>query len=307
MSTESKLQRLLRKRVTLRRKPSHEAHPDQEEHPRKRNDFGFSMIQLVVAMIITAVLAAIAGPALWDLVFGAREQALQTNVQSAAEVLQTTLTQEAEHRTTTGSAGAPSRDALTAFAANLGVTWSDTWAMDAADNADTIRVQFLSDGASDLAKGPISSTAVTPVAPIVDWLVGNGGAVRLQARNQDGAWACALIVLQPALSAADTPLSYAAELGTVVTGNTAIVGAVANVPVATLPTATPTWTQESWNKRVVANIRGVWYDSGEAADYGLHNCSPVVDETAGSGPFATVPQSATEWIVANGRVLERAF
>ena len=33
--------------------------------------------------------------------------------------------------------------------------------------------------------------------PTVRWLVDNGDAVRLHIRNQDGAWACALVILRP--------------------------------------------------------------------------------------------------------------
>ena len=294
------------------------------------NEEGFSMIQLVVAMIITAVLAAIAGPTLWDLVFGAREQALQSNVQSAAQVLQTTLTQDAEHRQTGGGDGKPSAAALIAFTGNLGINWESEWLLNVDDGSDTVRVQFISDGATITAPGtrassaavcsantgtghPHSATiadchtdsqthsggsahthtftaagdAVAGDAPIVDWLVHNGGAVRVQARNQDGAWACALVVIQPSIA-------NDADATVYVTTPPAPAGP---------PNPNPVGAAEG-----TANLRGIWYDSGEAYDdtnnADNNHCSPATGDISGTH-YAPVPHSATEWHIEPHRVLRR--
>lgn len=73
MNTESRLARFLQKRLTLKRRRLY-------KEDGTRRDAGFSMFQLVVAMIIVGVLAGIAGPPLWDQIFVARESVLNNNV-----------------------------------------------------------------------------------------------------------------------------------------------------------------------------------------------------------------------------------
>ena len=303
MNTESKLHRLLHRRFTLKRRRS-------IAEGERRNNLGFSLIQLIVALVIVGVLSAIAGPALWDQIFSAREQALQTNIRSAAEVLQTSLTTNPDLKTTAGGNGAPSEDAITYFNANLGVEWNSDWVLTDTDGPDVVRVQFLTQGTPAVpSRGGTCSTsthttetacqgagatwtpAATVSAPVVDWLAGNGGAVRVHGRNSDGAWACALVVLQPAISPTDTPWFTATE------GSAATASSGTNTIGGTSDLA-------SSNERAVANLRGVWFDSGSAADAGADNCSPVDTQATAR---ATAPHSATEWIITNGRVLGRNF
>ena len=104
---------------------------------------------------------------------------------------------------------------------------------------ETVRVQAVLDGTADGA----SDTA----APTVSWLVGDGDAVRLHIRNEDGAWACALVVLRPNWTAGATTAENAQAEGA---------------------------------------LRGVWYDSGvdivedttsgtDGETGGRHHCSPA--------------------------------
>ena len=82
-----------------------------------------------------------------------------------------------------------------------------------------------------------------PAAPIVRWLVDGRDAVRLQIRNEDGSWACALIVLRPDWN-------------------------------TTMATGTP---NEAEQATVEGNLRGIWFDAGANIpdDDGLHHCSPT--------------------------------
>lgn len=270
--TTSKLHRLLRKRITVKKR-----RPPKDG---ERRDIGFSMIQLVVAMVIVGILTAIAGPPLWDQVFGARERALKSNVQSAAEVIQTTLTGNpdlvAGLNTTTGE---PSTAALEAFTGGLPVNWiGNVWPLPGTAVQDDIYVQFLLDGT-------VTPPAASTQAPQVPWLSRNGGAIRIHARNSDGAWACALVVLQPSISAAGS--GYTPD------------------PARTA-TASTTTTVAVTASGGTANIRGVWYDSGPAVDStnGLHHCSPVAvaAAVAGTANLTPLPVAATEWQIPQGTV-----
>ena len=172
--------------------------------------------------------------------------------------------------------GVPNSDLLTALVEDLPFTWSATWALDATtDNDETIHIQFLTDTGTS---GTLTE-ATAAVSPVVDWLLSDHRAVRLQAQNSDGAWACALIVLRP-----DTP------------------GAQAALPLryaGVVPTALPADT--AGKKRTIdAWLGGIWYDSGDSpsstAGDGLHNCSPVDKTNASPGVAkATLPEAPNAW------------
>ena len=76
------------------------------------------------------------------------------------------------------------------------------------------------------------------------WLVGDRDAVRLQIRNDDGAWACAIVVLRPDWDNARS-------------GGT--------------PSSAVQATAEG-------SLRGIWYDAGSniPADNGRDHCSPTL-------------------------------
>ena len=186
MNTESTLQRLFRKRFTLKRR-----RPHKDGTPR---DFGVGVTGVVVTIVILGILAAIGGPPLWRLITDAREHKLNSNLQSAATVLRDRLTLEPERMTDEVTAGVPDSELLTALVEDLPFTWSATWALNAAtDNDETIHIQFLTDTGTSGAL----TEATAAVSPKVDWLLSDHRSVRLQAQNADGAWACALIVLRP--------------------------------------------------------------------------------------------------------------
>lgn len=283
MNTENKLRRLLPKRITLkRRRPP--------EDGTSRNNAGFSMFQLVVAMIIVAVLATIAGPPLWDQIFAAREQALNSNVQAAAEALQNTLVQNPELKQgLDDTTGEPSDAAIEAFGGALPVNWiGNAWELEDDDEEDDIRVQFI-------LKGAVDAPDASSEAPEVTWLSQHGGAIRLHARNGDGAWGCALIVLTPSLASDETGYPHITNTATSTTST---------VPVTA--------------SEAVSRVRGVWFDSGEGASTGVNDCSPVAVAAAVAGSSDEEPLPAnnpTVWHIPDGdvnigsddRVLRRGF
>ena len=120
----------------------------------------------------------------------------------------------------------------------------------------------------------------------MDWLLNAWDAVRIQSRNQDGAWACALIVLKPDSDRLDT-------LPATGGGNDLIVQAgTADAAGAALAVSTAD-----------ARLRGIWYDSDQTyatADNGLHHCDPVDEGTSASidtDDVAPLPGSASEWTI----------
>ena len=240
------------------------------------------MTGVVVTIVILSILAAIGGPPLWRLITDAREHKLNSNLQSAAQVMRDRLTLEPEwmgiHDATTNpdggvtaTTGAPTDALLTVLVEDLPFTWHNTWNIASGDGDETIKVQFLMDGTS------LAEVTAAGTPPTVDWLLDDGRAVRLQSQNDDGAWACALIVMRP-----DTP-SGALIAGRYATG------------VVIAPNKR---TADAW-------IGGIWYDSGDApsdAAGGLHNCSPV-DKLgdASAAAKATLPGSPNTWQIEDNK------
>ena len=277
MNTESTLHRLLRKRFTLKRR-----RPAADGTPR---DFGVGVTGVVVTIVILGILAAIGGPPLWRLITDAREHKLNSNLQSAAQVMRDRLTLEPEWMGTRGVAaataslaavdGKPLDPLITALVEDLPFAWEDDWVLDPGNDSDeTIRVEFIAYD-DDAANVEAPTTAGAP--PQVDWLLADWRAVRLQAANSDGAWACALIVLRPNV---DQTKVLAAN----------IVGASSVSP----NTADGKRVMDAW-------LGGIWYDSGEAyasADASALHCSPV-GQTAGASSIDGVwlPESAQTWSI----------
>ena len=292
MNTESTLQRLFRKRFTLKRR-----RPHKDGTPR---DFGVGVTGVVVTIVILGILAAIGGPPLWRLITDAREHKLNSNLQSAAQVVRDRLTLEPEWMTETGSmagvtatTGAPTTALLTALVEDLPFTWENGWPLDLnAGNDETIRVQFLDDGAAVI---PTSATA----PPTVDWLQSDWKAVRVQASNSDGAWACALIVVRPNVTDTD-----------VYTGS-AVVSTNFVTPPTLVSAAQGKSTVDAW-------LGGIWYDSGDSyadAAASWQHCSPVGESAAATSvDHEWLPESAQTWSIhtaanttakAAGRTLTR--
>ena len=241
-----------------------------------RNDDGFSFAQVIVTMIIIGVLTVAVGFTVFNFIGQARNTVLASNVRTAAEAVQTAISLNPQLRTNI-TAGAPSPDLIAELTALTPLVWDTTWdmradAVDAAAQPNVIHIQMIEQGAARQA-----SASATPR---VRWLVGTGDAVRIQARNTDGAWACALIVLRP-------------------DWNNDKAGANSDVNNARALTAE-------------GQLRGVWYDTGAvippagttaaelAVQHGLQHCSPVGDHNvpgshgnASGCPSTFVPTPST--------------
>ena len=124
-------------------------------------------------------------------------------------------------------------------------TQTDGWVFADTDTPNIVHIQMIEKVADpvDTEEAIAGTPAVIPKAPTVRWLVDDRDAVRLQIRNEDGAWACALIVLRP-------------DWNTTMAGGT---------------------PDEAEQATVEGNLRGIWYDAGANIpdDNGLHHCSPT--------------------------------
>lgn len=244
---------------------------------RDRNDQGFSFAQVIVTMVIVGILGGIGTFAAFQYIGQSRETVLSANVQTAAAAVQNTLALDpglkSGIRTVGANTGVPSAELISALSsASSGLTWTDTgqWEFDPVDDDGVVRIQMIMKAsphnADDGCVAACSRTAHTAgdprgsagtgagdpsIAPIVRWLVADGDAVRIQIKNADGAWACALIVLRPDWTDSMVASSF--------TGSEAV-------------------TAEG-------NLRGIWYDAGanlrgdttshqEEAN-GRHHCSPT--------------------------------
>ena len=293
------------KNILLRMSPTR-----VKENRKARNCKGFNYIQLIVGMIIFVALSRIVGPPAFRMITRARSTALEANIQTAAETVRNVLAIEPSARgSMAGTTGAPTDTFLAALTTDAPFTWSNTWALADTDDSDTIKVQLIN-------KNATQAVATSSNAPSVGWLLNAWDAVRVQARNQDGAWACALIILKP-----DTD-----ELDTDTSTNSVDIVDITGSDGATNVNAVGVEITD-------ARLRGIWYDSGDADAANIHHCSPttnVVVSTAtcegGTGSTATachnnggawisvvssgstldpLPGGADLWGIAEGRVLSR--
>lgn len=228
-----------------------------------RNDSGFSFAQVIVTMVIVGILGGVIGFAAFSYIGQSRETVLSANIRTAAEAVQNTLALNPSLKTPTDVAtGAPSAALLSELSNAAAFTWSPgttyAWEFQAEDGVETVRIQMLAKANADdtdsnnLAANTVQAQGATGalVTPRVRWLVDNGDAVRIQIRNDDSAWACALVVLRPDWNDA------------------MIAGA----------------TTPSQEATAEGNLRGIWYDAGasirdsgthpEEAG-GRHHCSPT--------------------------------
>ena len=188
MTTESKFRQLLRKRIVVKkRRPAKGDNPDVPEG----NDYGFNMIELVVAMAIIAALFGI-GFAIYTNVIGdARGTALNANIQTAAETL------ELEASFTPGILTDDNR-LINKLTERTNFQWlggsAALWVAVAGDTTDTIRFQRIKKMSSSPTAAGAAPTA--SVEPAVAWIPSEGQAVRLHLKNTEGEWRCALIVFR---------------------------------------------------------------------------------------------------------------
>ena len=288
--------------------------PNTPQH----NDDGFSFIQMIVTMVIGGILLTTVGFAAFQYIQTARETVLESNIRTAAEAVQNTLALNPNLRTTGNPAdttleapGAASPALLSELTNAAGFAWTTTatvtgepdgWLFAATDTTDVVHIQMIQKAAAfGDTKEAIASDP--PAAPIVRWLVDDRDAVRLQTRNEDGSWACALIVLRP-------------------DWNTTMAGGA---------------PEEADQATVEGNLRGIWYDAGANIpdDNGLHHCSPTstatfdfvtgatvatdftaphdfgnedADDAAGTLTKDPLPESGSTWnIPGGGTVLNRTL
>ena len=228
----------------------------------QHNDDGFSFVQMIVTMVIGGILLTTVGFAAFQYIQTARETVLESNIRTAAEAVQNTLALNPNLRTTGNPAvaaleapGAASAALLSELTNAAGFAWTTTdtatsgntggWVFADTDTPNIVHIQMIEKAANAAATSAAVAGAgsVVPAAPKVRWLVDDRDAVRLQIRNEDGSWACALIVLRP-------------------DWNTTMAGGAPN---------------EAEQAIVEGNLRGIWYDAGAniPSDNGLHHCSPT--------------------------------
>ena len=235
----------------------------------QRNDDGFSFVQMIVTMVIGGILLTTVGFAAFQYIQTARETVLESNIRTAAEAVQNTLALNPNLRTTgdTGTSllsrpGAASPALLSELTNAAGFAWTTTatavvpatetdgWVFADTDTPNIVHIQMIEKAANAAATSAAEAgaAAVIPAAPKVRWLVDDRDAVRLQIRNEDGSWACALIVLRP-------------------DWNTTMAGGAPD---------------EAEQATVEGNLRGIWYDAGANIpdDNGLHHCSPAYTGSA---------------------------
>ena len=178
----------------------------------------------------------------------------------------------------------------------VAVTGDDTagWTLKVEDTPEQMHIQMIPKGAVYTeAKAATTDDGGAGLAPKVRWLVADYDAVRLQARNADGSWACALVVLRPDWN--QTMANSTSGVDTVVQAT------------------------------VEGNLRGTWYDAGaDIIAGGLHHCSPTIGtavvpsasngnldakDAIGDAVHDLLPVNASEWTIpADGSsVVARTF
>ena len=218
-----------------------------------RNDEGFSFAQVIVTMVIVGILGGAIGFTAFQFIGQSRETVLAANIRTAADAVQNTLALNPDLKTATGTTGVPGAGLLSELGNVAGFTWDGSaFPFAAGDGIETVRIQMIE-------KGTATAPIVAANAPSVSWLVEDFDAVRIQIRNEDGAWACALIVLRPDWATGTADEQAQAE----------------------------------------GNLRGIWYDAGAniptaAAEIGgRHHCSPAtlgaVASHVGGGRTAATP------------------
>ena len=245
-----------------------------------RNAHGFNYIQLIVGMIIFVALSRIVGPPAFRMITRARSTALNANIQTAAETVRNVLAIDPAKRdkdNIDGTSGAPSDTLLAALTDDAPFNWDASWELVDGDDSDTIRIQHIK-GTGTVDEGTAAA------APTVDWLLNDWDAVRIQARNQDGAWACALIVLKPNAEASDR--TSGRNSGTAI-----------KEEVVTTGTVSATYTAIA-KQLADARLRGVWYDSGDTDFANEIHCSPAGNTgVSGVADDSWIPEAADQWTI----------
>ena len=233
-------------------------HPSSHHGRGDRDDAGFSFVQMLVTMVIAGILITGVGLTVFQYIGTARNTVLKSNITTAAASVQNALALNPGLRSPPSTvanlaAGEVPADLLNELRATAAFEWKpvegqDTngWTLKDNDTPEQMHVQMIPKGAAVAdAKAAVTLTTLG-LAPKVRWLVADYDAVRLQARNADGSWACALVVLRP-------------DWNQTMAGST-------------------TGVDASIQAAVEGNLRGTWYDAGAdiPTDGGLHHCSPTI-------------------------------
>ena len=245
---------------------------------RKRNAHGFNYIQLIVGMIIFVALSRIVGPPAFRMITRARSTALNANIQTAAETVRNVLAIDPAKRGTP-LLGVPQPTFLAALTDDAPFNWEAVWALDDDDDADTIKIQFIGKATVDPADG------TDP--PDVTWLLNAWDAVRIQARNQDGAWVCALVVLKPNTEDGDK---------TSLTAYNSVTLQEVQIPGTAAVPSTPV-TVGIEKQLADARLRGVWYDSGDTDSGDVDHCDPVGIGATSTVVTDPIPEAADTWTI----------
>ena len=233
----------------------------------QHDDEGFSFAQIIVTMVIVGILGGAIGFTMFRFISQTSETVLAANIRTAAEAVQNTLALDPDLKSAATATGVPDAALLSELGNVTGFTWAgDQFPFAAGDGIETIRIQML-------VKGTTSIGANSVNAPQVSWLVENFDAARIQIRDDNGAWACALIVLRPDWT-------------------------------------TGTGNQQT---QAEGTLRGIWYDAGaniptaasEAG--GIHHCSPTTSQavsshtgggrTAGTAVHDPLPVNGAAWTI----------
>ena len=229
-------------------------------HTPHRNDEGFSFVQMIVTMVIGGILLTTVGFAAFSYIQQARETVLESNIRTAAEAVRNTLALNPQLREEDDPAGqtrgAASAGLISELSNAAGFTWqtptaagtvaagviTNGWVLQPDDTPDTVYIQMINkDAATANTKGAVNNANVAET-PVVRWLVDDRDAVRLQVQNEDGSWACALVVLRP---------DWNADMAGAAPG-------------------------EAVEADVEGKLRGIWYDAGSNIKLqGLHHCAPT--------------------------------
>ena len=233
----------------------------------QRDDAGFSFAQVIVTMVIVGILGGAIGFTMFKFISQTSETVLAANIRTAAETVQNTLAVDPDLKRAAATTGVPDAALLAELGNATGFTWAgDKFPFAAGDSVETIRVQMLVKGAAGIGANSVN-------APQVSWLVENFDAARIQTRDENGAWACALIVLRPDWT-------------------------------------TGTGDQQT---QAEGALRGIWYDAGSniptAASEagGSHHCSPTTSQavsshagggrTAGTAVYDPLPVNGAGWTI----------
>lgn len=259
-----------------------------------RDNRGFNLLELVIAVAIIAALVRIGVGVYSGLTDTARSTVLNSNIATAAEQVQFVLNDD-PNIFMGGNA-----EFVAAISNRTDFEWEGgDFPFVAGDVPGLIRFQVIAQAGTPSA---------TNVPPEVRWLVGDSSAVRLHMSNERGEWRCALIISQPSVNNIRTA---ARDPGTAVTafGQAALAGVDGDPSTPYASTASDA-DLDAAAKIAAAQVRGSWFDGGATIqNNGSHNCLPLYTHPSGTAravataPIdAVLPDNNRLWTIASANV-----